>query len=191
MEGQPNKTNISVIKTALVPLKSVAIFIISIWIVYFLSLVLPLRDFGLIPRTLQGLIGIVTSPFLHVSIFHLLGNTLSFAVFAFFLALLEGQKMFSKIFFIAIIGGGLTWIFGRSANHIGASGLIFGLWGYLLLSGWFTRQIKYMLVSFILIGMYSGMVFGLLPLRSAISFESHIFGFVAGVIVAWSYHKNT
>ena len=173
------------------PLKFIAIFVTSIWIVYFLSILLPLREFGLIPRTLQGLPGIVTSPFLHGSFFHLLGNTISFISFAFFLALLEGEKMFSKLFFIVLIGGVLTWLFGRSANHIGASGLIFGMWGYMLLSGWFSRKIQYIFVSFILIGLYSGMVFGLFPLRSGVSFESHIFGFIAGVFVAWDYHKKS
>jgi len=173
------------------PLKFISIFVISIWIVYFLSLILPLRDFGLIPRTMMGLVGIITSPFLHGSFLHLLGNTISFITFAIFLSLLEAEKMFAKMFFIVLFGGILTWLFGRSANHIGASGLIFGLWGYMLLSGWFSRQIKYMFVSFVLIGMYSGMVFGLLPLRSGVSFESHIFGFIAGIIVAWDYHKNS
>lgn len=178
-------------KRLLSPLKFISIFVVSIWIIYFLSILLPLRDFGLIPRTLMGLPGIFTSPFLHGSIFHLLGNTFSFIIFAIFLALLEGEKMFEKLFFIVLIGGVLTWLFARSANHIGASGLIFGLWAYILLSAWFTRKIAYMLVSFILIGMYSGMVFGLLPLRSGISFESHIFGFIAGAFVAWDYHKNS
>lgn len=98
--------------------------------------------------------------------------------------------MFIKLFLIALIGGSLTWLMGRDANHIGASGLIFGIWGYLLLAGWFSKSIKYILASITLIFFYGGMIFGVLPGKPGISFEGHLFGVVAGIMVAWLYHSK-
>jgi len=150
-----------------------------------------LQQYGLIPRTGIGLIGIFSSPLLHASWQHLLGNSISFTFFAIILALLEGEKMFIKIFLMVLIGGSLTWLMGRSANHIGASGLIFALWSYLLLAGWFSKSVKYILISLLLIFFYSGMIFGILPGKPGVSFEGHFFGAVAGIIVAWIYHKKS
>jgi len=95
------------------------------------------------------------------------------------------------MFLMVLIGGSLTWLMGRDANHIGASGLIFALWSYLLLAGWFSKSIKYILASLFLIFFYSGMIFGVLPGKPGISFEGHLFGAVAGIIVAWIYHKKS
>ncbi len=161
------------------------------WISYFSSWLLPLQQFGLVPRTTLGLIGIFTAPFLHGSLFHLIGNSISFVSFAVVLALLEGNKMLTKVMLMVIIGGALTWLFGRSANHIGASGLIFSIWGYLLLSGWFSRKLKYIVVSIGLMFFYGGLIFGIFPGKVGVSWEGHLFGFIAGIIVSWLYHRES
>jgi len=160
------------------------------WVSYFFSWLLPLQQFGLVPRTTLGLIGIFTAPFLHGSLLHLIGNSISFVTFAVVLALLEGNKMLTKVMLMVTIGGVLTWLFGRSANHIGASGLIFSIWGYLLLSGWFSRKLKYIVVSISLMFFYGGLIFGILPGKVGISWEGHLFGFIAGIIVSWLYHRE-
>jgi len=144
----------------------------------------------LVPRTSIGLIGIFSAPFLHGSLPHIINNSISFTLFAVALALLEGDKMFAKVMLMLVIGGVLTWVMGRSANHIGASGLIFSLWGYMLLSGWFSRKLKYIVVSIMLIFFYSGMIFSVLPGKADISWEGHLFGFIAGIIVSWLYHPK-
>ena len=161
------------------------------WITYFVSLVLPIKQFGLVPRTLPGLIGIFSAPFLHGSLMHLIENSISFTIFSVALALLEGKKMFAKVMLMVTIGGLLTWLMGGDANHIGVSGLIFGLWGYMLLSGWFSREMKYIVVLITLMFFYSGMIFAILPGKAGISWEGHLFGFIAGIIVSWLYHKKT
>ncbi len=161
-----------------------------IWISYFLSLVLPIAQYGLVPRTPHGLIGIISAPFIHGSLSHLIGNSFSFIIFALMLAMLEGNKMFAKVILMILIGGFLTWGMGRNANHIGASGLIFSLWGYMLFSGWFSRKLKYIVASIALIFFYSGMIFGVLPGKVGISWEGHLFGFIAGIIVSWFYHRK-
>ena len=171
-------------------INAIIIFLILIWSSYFLSFILPLQQFGLVPRTTSGLLGIFFSPFLHGSLSHLINNSISFSIFALLFALLEGNKMLIKIFFMLMIGGILTWLMGRYGNHIGASGLIFSFFGYLLLAGWFSQKIQYILVSIGLIFFYSGMILGVLPSSAEISWEGHLFGFIAGIIVAWSYHKN-
>ncbi len=171
-------------------IKITVTFLVVMWGAYFCSLFIPIQQFGLIPRTTVGLFGIITAPFLHGSLPHIIGNSISFITFAVALALLEGDKMFEKVMLMVIISGGLTWLFGRTANHIGASILIFSFWGYLLLSGWFSRKIKYIIASMILIFFYGGMIFGVLPGKIGVSWDGHLFGFIAGIIVSWLYHRK-
>lgn len=171
-------------------IKVIFSFLIVIWAAYFLSWLIPINQFGLAPRTPLGLIGIFTAPFLHGSLSHIIGNSFSFTIFAVALALLEGDKMFGKVMLMVVIGGVLTWIWGRTANHIGASGLIFSLWGYMLLSGWFSRKIKYIFVSLILMFFYGGMIFSVLPGKVGVSWDGHLFGFIAGGFVSWLYHRK-
>ncbi len=172
-------------------IKLILVYLLLIWGSYFASLVLPLQQFGLVPRTQHGLLGIIFTPFLHGSLAHLISNSISFIIFAVMLAILEGNKMFAKVMLMILIGGILTWLMARNATHIGASGLIFSLWGYLLLSGWFSRKLKYIVVSIMLMSFYSGMIFGVLPGKTGISWESHLFGFIAGILVSWFYHRKT
>jgi membrane associated rhomboid family serine protease len=171
-------------------IKLILTFLMLIWAVYFASLALPLNQFGLVPRTTQGLIGIITAPFLHGSLMHLVNNSISFILFAVILAMLEGNKMFTKVALMIVIGGTLTWLLARSANHIGASGLIFSLLGYMLLAGWFSGKLKYLVVSLALIFFYGGMIFGVLPGQPGISWDGHLFGFIAGIIVAWVSNRK-
>lgn len=172
-------------------IKTAVSFVILIWLIYLLSLFLPLQQFGLIPRTPSGAIGIITAPFLHASWSHLIGNTSSFAGLVIILILLEGDRLIIKLFLMVLIGGSLTWLFARSANHIGASGLIFSMWSYILLSAWFSQKIAYVLLSIPVIILYGGMIYGILPLQSCISWEGHLFGLIAGIFLAWFYHKKT
>ncbi len=164
---------------------------VLIWASYFASLILPLQQFGLVPRTQRGLLGILLAPFLHGSLAHLISNSISLIIFAFMLAVIEGNKMFPKVMLMILIGGILTWLMARNATHIGASGLVFSLWGYMLLSGWFSRKLKYIIVAIILMFFYSGLIFGVLPGETSISWESHLFGFIAGILVSWFYHRKT
>ena len=171
-------------------IKVILSFLILIWAAYFLSWLIPINQFGLVPRTPLGLIGIFTAPFLHGSLSHIIGNSISFTIFAVALALLEDDKMFGKVMLMMVIGGLLTWIWGRTANHIGASGLIFSLWGYMLLSGWFSRKIKYILVSLILMFFYGGMIFSVLPGKVGVSWDGHLFGSIAGGVVSRLYQRK-
>jgi len=140
-----------------------------------------LNVFGLMPREINGLVGIVIAPFLHGSLMHYMSNIVPLCIFS-FLLLQHGVVRFNLVTFVCIVVSGLlVWMFGRTAIHVGASGLIYGYFGYLLLAGWLSRELKLILISlFIGIG-YAGLVFGILPSNPYISWEGHLFGFVSGL----------
>jgi membrane associated rhomboid family serine protease len=159
-------------------------FIAAIWIVHAVTLIIPLQQYGLRPRTVSGLVGILTAPFLHSGFPHLFANTLGLLTFGGIYALFERKKASFLIWEIIFFQGALLWLFGRSCNHIGASGLIFGLFGYLLLAGWFQKKITSLIVSLIVLFLYGGTLFGVLPSQPGISWEGHLFGFIVGCVEA-------
>ncbi|MDB5997569.1 MAG: hypothetical protein JWP42_4705 [Pseudomonas sp.] len=142
-----------------------------------------LVPFGLVPRTVHGLIGIVTSPFLHASFAHLSANLIPFLILG-TLVIVEGLNRFLAVSAIIILlGGSLVWLFGFSGVHIGASGWVFGLWAYLLSRAWFQRSWGNLITASVVALLYGGLVFGFLP-RQGVSFEGHLFGALAGFIAA-------
>ena len=115
-----------------------------------------------------------------------MNNLAGFGVLA-FLVLLRGKACFIQASFIIVaVGGLLVWALGRSANHIGASGWIFGLWGLLLAMAWFERSFTSIALAVAVIFLWRYDL-GILPLRSYVSFEAHLFGFAGGCIggVLW------
>jgi membrane associated rhomboid family serine protease len=170
-------------------LRSIVAFVGVVWAVFILDWVvypIDFNAFGLIPRTLFGTVGIVSMPFLHANLGHLLSNTVPLLVL---LALLAGSKARSwgTVGEIIVVGGMLLWVFGRHANHIGASGLIFGLVAFLILSGLLERRIIPLFVSFTVGVFYGGtLLWGVLPTAgSAVSWDGHLCGAVAGGLAAW------
>lgn len=143
-----------------------------------------LDRFGIIPRDPAGLIGIPLAPFLHAGFGHLISNTVPLLVLG-WLVLLRETKHFIAVFAAATLVGGLgVWAFGHSGTHIGASGVVFGLLGYLLLTGWFERSIGTIILS-VFVGLtYGWALLGLSPLQSHVSWEAHLFGFLAGAVMA-------
>lgn len=148
-----------------------------------------LNAYGIIPRDRRGLIGIPLSPFLHGGFGHLISNTIPLLVLG-SLVLLSSTKQFLQVTATIILLGGLgVWLFaiGSNENHIGASGLVFGYFGFLVVRGYFERTIPSLIVAAIVIFMYGGgMVFGMLPVTPGVSWEGHLFGFLAGAFAARS-----
>ena len=142
-----------------------------------------LLAFGLVPRTLHGLSGILTSPFLHASFAHLSANLSAFLVLG-TLVIIDGLNRFIAVSVIVILlGGALVWLFGFSGVHVGASGWVFGLWAYLLSRAWFHRSWSNLITAGVVAVLYGGLIFGFLP-RQGVSFEGHLFGAFAGFIAA-------
>jgi membrane associated rhomboid family serine protease len=139
--------------------------------------------FGLVPRTLHGLGGILTSPFLHASFAHLSANLIPFLILG-TLVMIDGLKRFVVVSaIIVLLGGALIWLFGFAGVHIGASGWVFGLWAYLLSRAWFHRSWGNLIIAGIVALLYGGLIFGFFP-RQGVSFEGHLFGAFAGFIAA-------
>lgn len=140
---------------------------------------------GIKPRQISSLPGIVFAPFLHSSYQHLAANTLPLLVLGGILcARSKGEFLVVTVAGI-LLGGGLTWLFARNACHIGASGLIFCYFGYLASLACFRRTIGTLCLSVVCILGYGGLVWGIVPTSTAISWESHLFGLVAGIALAW------
>ena len=156
------------------------------WVIQLLDVVLPgrLTTWGILPRSLLGLRGLIFAPILHNGWYHVIANTLPFIVLS-FLVMLYGQGVYFRVFvFVAVVGGALTWLVGRPAYHVGASGVIMGLLGFLLARGWYERSLTSVLVALIAIIFYGGSLWGLLPLVPWVSWKMHLFGFVAGIAAA-------
>jgi len=143
-----------------------------------------LTGLGVLPRHLSGLIGIPLSPFIHGSVSHAMVNTVPFLVLGGLVAL-RGVKAFVSVSVVVILCGGVSlWLFGRASYHIGASGLIFGYFGYLLARGWYERSTVAILTALLTFFLYGSLVWGVLPSRSFISWEGHLFGMLSGVLAA-------
>ncbi|MDD5391633.1 MAG: rhomboid family intramembrane serine protease [Thiothrix sp.] len=167
-------------------LPAVLLFIAAIWGVFLLDLILPLERLGLVPRDLGGLIGIATMPFLHANLNHLMNNTVPLIVL---LTLLAGSRADSRVtvMLVAILGGLLLWLFGRGNSlHIGASGLVFGLATFLIVSGILEKRTVPLLVSIFVAFTYgTTLLAGISPWQQGVSWDGHLFGGVAGALVAW------
>lgn len=143
-----------------------------------------LTDFGIEPRDVGGAYTIATAPFIHADVAHLGSNLVAFVVLG-SLVLLQGARYFVKASaLIIVLGGALVWLFGRSGDHIGASGWVFGLWSLVIALAWFDRSPRNIAIALAVVFLYGGMVFGVLPTQGYISFESHLFGALAGVVAA-------
>lgn len=143
-----------------------------------------LQSFGIVPRTPLGIVGIAAAPFIHGSLEHLVANTLPLLVLGLLVALYNASRFFAITLAIAGIGGLGVWVFGRPSSHIGASGLLFGYFGYLLAQGFYARSLTEIGGALLAIFLYSGMLFGAIPQDTAVSWESHLFGLFAGIAVA-------
>jgi membrane associated rhomboid family serine protease len=141
-----------------------------------------LDRFGLQPREVDGLWGLVTMPFLHGSYSHMFSNTVPLIAVGWIL-LLSGLRTWATVTAIVVVGGGLlTWLVAPHGLIVGASGLIFGWLGYLLARAYFSRKLKWILTAAVVLTFFGGFLFGLFPtLRSGVSWQAHVCGFAAGV----------
>ena len=142
------------------------------------------NEWGILPRTVTGLRGIPLSPFLHADLSHLLVNSLPFLVLGGLVAL-QGRRAFLGVSLVVIVCGGVAlWLFGREGYHIGASGLIFGYFGYLVARAWYDRSFRSILIALVTLFFYNGLIWGILPTTTYISWEGHLFGLLAGILAA-------
>ena len=165
--------------------------IFFMWLVFFIEqyYAIALGVWGLYPRKLTGLTGIVTAPLLHGSLPHLISNTFPLLFLGttlyFFYDRIAGRVWFN----CWVITGVLVWLFGRDAYHIGASGLVYGLASFLIFFGIFRRDMRSIFISLIIFLIYNTMFYGVLPNHPGISWESHLFGALVGLGSAFYLRK--
>ena len=141
---------------------------------------------GVRPRTLTGLRGIVFAPFLHAGFGHLAANTIPFIVLGWLVMLRSTSDFFVVMVVSAAVSGLGVWLFGGSNTvHLGVSGVIFGFLGYLLARGVYERRLGAIVLALIALLLYGGALWGVLPLRSGVSWQGHLFGFLGGWLVAY------
>lgn len=163
------------------------------WGVFFLEHILrfPFSNFGIIPLTIQGLIGIFLAPLIHGDLNHLISNTIPLlflgTVLFFFYSKIAGM-VFLRCYFLTNF---LVWLFAwRQSSHIGASGLVYGIAFFLIFFGIFRRDFLSMFISIIIVLMYGGIFYGILPSDPRISWESHLAGALVGIFTAITYGKS-
>jgi membrane associated rhomboid family serine protease len=148
-----------------------------------------LGSLGILPRNPIGLRGILFAPFLHGSFAHLEANTVPFLILG-WLIMSESIAHFAIVSIICMVVGGFgTWVFGASAFHIGASGVIFGYLGFLLARWYFDRSIRSAMIALVVGSTYGTVLWGVLPSMPGISWEGHLFGFLGGIVAARTLAK--
>lgn len=150
-----------------------------------------LDSWGIRPRRVDGLDGIVLAPFLHSGFGHLLANTFSFLVLGGVIASGSAKRFFQVTLIVGLVSGVGTWLTGPARSiHIGASGLVFGYLTYLISRGFFARKLSYIAGGILIFLIYGGTLWGLIP-SPGVSWQGHLFGAVGGVLAAWALHGQT
>jgi membrane associated rhomboid family serine protease len=147
-------------------------------------------QYGVLPRSLKGLRGIFLSPLLHSDWKHLFNNAVPLVVLGASLRYFY-KDIAKEIWLWSWLMSGLwLWTIGRPNYHIGASGLVYALAAFLFFSGLFRRHSKLMAISFVVVFLYGGMVWGLFPIKEQMSWEGHLAGAMAGIILAWWFRQE-
>jgi len=169
-----------------------AIFVVLMWIVklYEIQSGNFLTQWGVLPRELSGLTGIITSPFVHGNFEHLISNSIPMLVVSAGLIYFYKSLAFRVFLLVYLLGGFWLWLGGRESYHIGASGIVYGLTSFLFFSGVLRRDTRLMAISLLVVFLYGGMIWGVFPLFREISWEAHLFGALAGLLVAIVYRKE-
>lgn len=163
------------------------LMVLLMWAVMFVNAVTPdiqLARFGIRPRTEEGLIGIVAAPFLHANFAHLIANTGAFIVLGLLVAGVS-RRFWPVTVGVALISGAAVWLIGApNTVHVGASGLVYGYAAFLVAWGIVTRRASSILVAILVVLLYGGLVFGVLPTQEGVSWQGHLFGAIGGVVMA-------
>ncbi|WP_335988118.1 rhomboid family intramembrane serine protease [Glycomyces sp. MUSA5-2] len=159
-----------------------------LWAILLTDLVLPahLTQYGIVPRTLEGLVpGILAAPFLHADVAHLAANTVPLVVMGVICALRDRRGMWTALAMSLVVSGLGVWLISPAHSvTVGASGVVFGLLGYLLARGVFMRRIGDLLIAVLVFAVYGSLIWGVLPTSPFVSWQAHLFGFLGGVAAA-------
>lgn len=166
-------------------------FVLLLWAVHFLqwALQIDLSNFGVFPRSVKGLSGILASPLIHSDFEHIFTNSISLLVLVFGLFYFYRDASFTVFAVIYLLSGAIVWFVGRQSYHIGASGIVYGIAAYVFFAGLFRRDKRSMALSLVVVFLYGGMIWGVFPVAPEISFESHLSGALIGAGLAFIFRK--
>jgi len=170
-----------------------AAFIVVFWIIEIIKQVtgISIAHLGIYPLHLKGLYGIIFSPFLHSGYNHLISNSVPFFILLFALIYFYRRISYRIFFQLYLLAGLCVWLAGREAWHIGASGVIYAMASFHFVSGIIRNDVRLLTLSVVVVFLYGGMIWGLLPVDPGISWEGHLWGAISGVVLAFYYRKYT
>jgi len=176
----------------LTSLKFSAIVLIIIWSVKIFEIVFDydFTEYGVLPRKFNGLIGILFSPLIHSDINHLLSNSLPVIILCLLIFNFYSQIAKKIFIYLYFISGLWLWCIGRESFHIGASGLIYAMASFLFFSGILRKNSQLSAVALLVIFIYGGLFWGLFPIHKNVSWEGHLTGFIAGILVSFIFRKD-
>jgi len=168
------------------------VMLLFIWLVFIVdsTLNLGLTYHGINPRRISGLQGILLSPFIHGGIKHIVANSLPFFALSTLLFYFYRNLAFKVLLICYLATGILVWLCGRPYYHVGVSGIIYGLASFLFVSGIIRKHLGLIAISFLVAFQYGSMIWGIFPLEDSVSFESHFFGLLTGVVLAFIYRNR-
>ena len=176
----------------LTSLKFSAIVLIIIWSVKIFEIVFDydFTEYGVLPRKFNGLIGILFSPLIHSDVNHLLSNSLPVIILCLLIFNFYSQIAKKIFIYLYFISGLWLWCIGRESFHIGASGLIYAMASFLFFSGILRKNSQLSAVALLVIFIYGGLFWGLFPIHKNVSWEGHLTGFIAGILVSFIFRKD-
>ena len=166
--------------------------IVAIWLIYWVEITFGynFNTYGILPREIKGLRGILFSPFIHSDASHLSSNSIPLFVLLASLFYFY-RKIAHKVLIYGILFSGLfCWIIARDSYHIGASGVIYLLFSFIFFSGIIRKHYRLIAMSLVVIFLYGGMIWFIIPTEDRISWEGHLSGFLIGLLFAFLYRKK-
>jgi membrane associated rhomboid family serine protease len=187
------KTARSVTRTARTQAITLGATVGALWTTFVVNAALggSLLQFGVVPRTERGLLGVLFAPFLHGNLQHLMANTIPLLIFG-WLVMLRDHRHFALVTLAGALGSGAaSWLLGAPGSvHVGASGVVFGYFGFLLLAGWYARSVTSVALSVLVAVLWGGMIAGVLPGTPGVSWQGHLGGLLGGVLMARAFRQR-
>ena len=179
---------LTMLRKAILPLY----LVLLLWLIYYVEVTQGwnFNKYGIYPRSLSGLRGIVFAPFIHGDIKHLYHNSIPLFVLSFYLLAFYRQVAWKILIYGTLIAGLLTWLIARKSYHVGASSVIYLLFSFVFFSGVIRSNLRLISVSLIVIFLYGSMVWYVLPVEERISWEGHLSGFLTGLLFAFVFKQK-